>query len=290
MADKILLSELSEPNQQWWIHTEPTHRWVRVKVGGETIADSRHVLLVIEAGRLPVYYFPKSDVRLDLLRASDHHTRSPHKGKASYWDIKVGDRIIKNAAWGYPDPDPESKALKGYLTFVWDKVDAWYEEKEQIFKHPRDPYSRVDAIPSSRHVRVVLNGQIVADSTRPVIVFETGLTPRYYLPKEDVHTEFLEPSDTVSRCPYKGVASYWTANVGGKKYKDIVWSYRKPLPEIPKISGLFSFYNESVDALYVDGEKWKLSERDRLPYRKIPTDYDGDDGAEQSCGCYVPGK
>ncbi|MFT8317937.1 MAG: DUF427 domain-containing protein [Sporolactobacillus sp.] len=276
MTENASFCEITNPDQKWSIQIEPTHRWIRVKVGGETIVDSKQALLINEAGRLPVYYFPQADIRLNLLRPNDHFTTCIHKGEASYWDIILGDRVIKNAAWGYLNPNSGSEKIKGYISFLWNLVDHWYEEEEEIFVHARDPYTRVDAIPSSRHVQVVLGGQVVADSIRPVIVFETNLTPRYYLPKEDVRTVLLEPSETKTRCPYKGIASYWSVNVGGVKHKDIVWSYQQQLPEIPKIKGLFSFYNEQVDSLTVDGEEWELNRRDRLPYKKIPTDYDND--------------
>lgn len=254
---------------EWKIRIEPTRRWIRVKFAGETIADSKRVLVVTESGRLPVYYFPLSDVRTDLFEKTEQHTTCIHKGEASYWNIKVKDQVSENAVWGYLDPKLGSELIKGYVSFYWKKVDAWYEEEEEIFVHARDPYTRVDAISSSRHIQVVLDGQIVADSRRPVIVFETGLTPRYYLPKEDVRTNLLEPSDKTTRCPYKGIASYWSVNIGGKVYKDVVWSYVHPLPEIPKITGLLSFYNEEVDAVYVDGEKWSLRKEDRLPYKNV---------------------
>ena len=153
-------------------------------------------------------------------------------------------------------------------------MDHWYEEEEKIFLHPRDPYTRIDAIPSSRHIQVILNGKVVADSTRPVILFETGLTPRYYLPKEEIKTEYLIPSELKTQCPYKGWASYLSTKVDEKLYEDIVWVYEEPVPELPKIKGLYSFYNEKVDELIIDGEKWKLKSEDRLPYDKVPTDYD----------------
>lgn len=260
--------------QKWWIQIVPTPRWLRVKVGDMWIADSKRAVLINEAGRLPVYYFPQEDVRFDLLQKSGHHTYNPHKGQASYWNIVTDGRIIENAVWGYLDPEPESAALKGYVAFVWKAADHWYEEEEEVFLHPRDPYTRIDAIPSSRHIQVILNGQIVADSVRPVILFETGLTPRYYLPEEDIRMEYFIPSETQTRCPYKGIASYLSAEVGGKRYDDIVWSYQEPVPELPKIKGLYSFYNENVDQLTIDGEPWVLQQGDRLPYKKVPTDYD----------------
>lgn len=233
---------------------EPTPRWVRVMFGGETIADSKHVMLMRETGHPPVYYFPQEDVRMDLLVGTDRRTHCPYKGDASYWSVNVGDRVAENAVWSYLDPLPHSPEIKGYMAFYWRKMDAWYEEEEEVFVHPRDPYKRVDVMPSSRHVRVILGGVMVAESHRPWLLFETGLPTRYYFPKEDVRMELFEPSESHTRCPYKGVADYWSAKIGEHVFKDIVWSYPDPIPECPKIKGLLSFFNEKVDAIYVDGE------------------------------------
>ncbi|NUU61045.1 DUF427 domain-containing protein [Paenibacillus agri] len=229
-------------------------RRVRVEFEGVTIADSKNVITVHERGHLPVYYFPESDVRKDLFVESEHHSHCPWKGAASYWSIKVGDRISENAVWSYQNPIPESEPIKGYVSFYWNQVDAWFEEDEEIFVHPRDPYKRVDALQSSRHIQVVIDGVTVADSKRPIIVFETGVPVRYYLPKEDVKQEFLQETDLETRCPYKGKASYWSAEVNGTVHENIVWSYLNPIPEIPKIKEYLSFYNERVE-IYVDGEK-----------------------------------
>lgn len=236
------------------VEVEPSPRWVRVKLGGETIADSKQVLLLRETGHLPVYYFPAEDVRLELLTSTDHHTHCPYKGDASYWTVRTGDKVAENAVWSYPEPLPQRADIKGYLAFYWHKMDAWYEEEEEVFVHPRDPYKRVDTMPSSRHVKVVLGGQVVAESNRAHLLFETGLPTRYYLPQEDVRMDLLTPTDHHTRCPYKGIASYWSATVGGKLYHNIVWSYLDPIPECPRIKGLLCFFNERVDALSVDGE------------------------------------
>ena len=236
------------------IETELSPRWVRVKLGQETIADSKHVLLLRETGHLPVYYFPQGDVRMDLLEPTEHKTHCPYKGDASYWTVRTDSRVVENAVWGYLDPLLKRADIKGYVAFYWHKMDAWFEEEEEIFVHPRDPYKRIDTLSSSRHVRVVLGGETVADSRRPYLLFETGLPTRYYLPQEDVRMDLLEPTDSRSRCPYKGMARYWTANIGDNVYQDIVWSYPDPIPECPKIKGLLCFFNEKVDAIYVDGE------------------------------------
>jgi uncharacterized protein (DUF427 family) len=139
------------------------------------------------------------------------------------------------------------------VTFPWDGDVDWYEEDEQVHVHARDPHSRVDVLRSTRHVVVEFDGQVVADSTRPSLLFETWLPTRYYIPADDVRMDLLEPSATSSSCPYKGTARYWSARIGGRLAPDIVWSYPEPIAENPKIRGLLCFYNEHVD-LVVDGE------------------------------------
>lgn len=248
----------SDQRVEW----EPSPRWVRVKFGGEIIADSKRVMMLRETGHRPVYYFPREDVRMDLLTATERTTHCPLKGDAAYWTVKVGDKVAENAVWSYPDPIPEQTGLKGYLAFYWHKMDAWYEEEEEVFVHPRNPYKRVDTLPSSRHIRVVIEGETIADTRRPHLLFETALPTRYYIPKEDVRMELLEPTETHTRCPYKGIASYWSVNVGGKVFEDIVWSYPDPIPECPKIKDLLCFFNEKVD-IYLDGE---LQERPPSPW------------------------
>ncbi len=250
------------PDPDHRVDVEPSPRWVRVKFNGEIIADTKRALLLMETGNLPVYYFPPADVRMELLEPTDHHTTCPYKGVASYWTIKVGDRVAENAVWGYLDPLPAHPEIKGYLAFYWNKVDAWYEEEEQIYAHPRDPYHRVDALPSNRHVRVVIDGETVAETDHPHLLFETGLPTRYYIPREDVHMELLEPTDKHTRCPYKGEASYFSVRVGNQVYPDLVWTYPDPIPECPKIKNLLAFYNEKVD-IYVDGE---LQERPKTKW------------------------
>ena len=137
--------------------------------------------------------------------------------------------------------------------FEWDAVDAWYEEDEQIFVHPRDPYARVDALRSTRSVRVELDGIVLADCASPVMVFETGLPTRYYLDRTAVDFARLTPTDTVTACPYKGVTSgYWTAHLGDAVYPDIAWTYNFPTRQLLPIAGMVAFYNEKVD-IVLDG-------------------------------------
>jgi uncharacterized protein (DUF427 family) len=241
-------------NPDYKILFEPSPRRVRVQLNGEWIADSTNAHLLFETRHLPVYYFPRADVRLGLMTPTDHHTFCPYKGAASYWTIRVGHRVSENAVWGYPDPYDEVAAIADFVAFYWDRVDRWYEEDEEIFVHPRDPYKRVDVLASSRHVQVVLGGEIVADTRRAHFLFETRLPTRYYIPPEDVRMDLLVPCDKTTACPYKGRARYWSARIGDKLFPDIVWSYPEPIPECPKIKGLLAFFNEQVDEIRVDGK------------------------------------
>ena len=237
-----------------WIHVEESPRRVRVVFGGQTIADSRHAVLLREPRLVPVYYFPTSSVRTELMQPTAHRVRSPSRGEASYWTIRVGEKIAEHAAWSYPEPSPNASALRGHVAFQWNLMDAWYEEDEEVFVHARDPYKRVDVLPSSRHVRVVVHGETVADTRRPHLLFETGLPTRYYLPMGDVRRDLLVPSEIASRCPYKGLASYWSVRVGATTVADLAWSYLDPIPECPKIRGLVCFFQEREAMLSVDGE------------------------------------
>ncbi len=244
-------------NPDYHIRMEPSPRRVRVQFGNEWIADSTEMMLLYEVNHLPVYYFPVKDVRLDLLHPTEHSTHCPYKGDASYWTIEADGKTAENAVWAYQEPFDEMAAidLQDYCAFYWDRVDRWYEEDEEIFHHPRDPYKRVDTILSHRPVRVLLGGETVAETENARFLFETHLPPRYYIPREDVRMDFLTPTDTQTHCPYKGTAFYWSATVGGETYKDIVWSYESTVSECPKIKGLLCFYNEKVDAVFVDGRE-----------------------------------
>lgn len=162
--------------------------------------------------------------------------------------------------WGYEEPYAEVPYIQGYLAFYWNRVEGWYEEDEQMFVHPRDPYVRIDVLESRRRVRIVLGGETLADSRRVRFLFETGTVTRYYFPPEDVRRELLEPSASHTRCPYKGLADYWGVRIGDAFHPELVWSYPEPLGEVGKIKGLLAFYHEKVDALEVEGgaatEKW----------------------------------
>jgi uncharacterized protein (DUF427 family) len=253
---------VDRPDLSQQIRVERWPRRVRAVIGDVVVADSTRVLLLLEKGHLPVYYFPADDVRTDVMEPTGKHTRCPYKGEASYWTVKAGDREVANAVWSYLDPLPERTDIKAYMAFYWDRVDSWWEEDDEVFVHPRDPYHRVDVLNSSRHVRVEVDGQTVAETRRPRLLFETYLPTRFYIPKLDVRMDLLEETDTVTSCPYKGQARYWKLRAPGGTTKDIAWSYPFPIPECPKIENLVAFFNERAD-IYVDGE---LQPRPKSPW------------------------
>jgi uncharacterized protein (DUF427 family) len=242
----------SAGNPDHRVSFEPSAKRVRVAIGDMIIADTVNAGLVFETGYRPVYYFPLKDVRRDLLEQTEHRTHCPYKGDASYWAVKVAGRRIDNAAWSYEQPFDRIAQIKGHLAFYWDKVDHWFEEDEEIFGHARDPYCRIDVRPSSRAAQVVFNGAVVAHTRHGMFLFETGLPPRYYFPQQDVRMEYLTRSDTVTVCPYKGTAAYWSIRVGDRAVQDAVWAYLDPLPECPRIAGYLCFYPEKVDGLEVE--------------------------------------
>lgn len=252
------------PDRAKTILFEPTPRRLRVAVADTIIADTTRGMILIESGHLPVYYFPRGDIRFDLLEDSFHTTHCPYKGDAAYWHLAIGDRRIENAAWGYPRPaatapgyqppvGPSGESLSEYVAFYWHKMDHWYEEDEEVFVHPRDPYKRVDCIPSKRRVEIVIGGETVAESTGAVFLFETGLPVRYYLPREDIRAEILQPAETQTRCSYKGIARYHRVVIGGRDHGELAWYYPDPLPEAARIRDRIAFFNEKVDAIRIDG-------------------------------------
>lgn len=229
------------------LYWEPYRRRIRGVAGAETIVDTEGGMLLHETGLPPVLYVPAVDARGDLLEPTDHHSFCPFKGTASYLSIRSGDRTIENAAWTYPDPLPGCPPISGHLAFYWDRLDRWYEEDEELAGQLRDPYHRVDVLPSSRRVRVSWEGRLLAESSRPRVLFETGLPPRVYIPEEDVDTALLEPSATVRSCAYKGRATYLSVRGAGEAGQDVAWAHPEPLLDAERLRGHIAFEAERVD-------------------------------------------
>ncbi|HEY2297958.1 MAG TPA: DUF427 domain-containing protein [Jatrophihabitans sp.] len=239
----------------WWPLVEPTPRWIRVRLGAELIADSCNALLQVQYGPgplprsfLPTYYLPMDDVVPGALV-------DPVEDDAglTVWAVQTADQRADDAAWMHHAPSGPLASLAGMVTFTWREPMMWFEEDEPLLAHARDPHQRVDVVASSRAVQVARDGVILAESRQPLALFETTLPVRYYLPPADVRVE-LVPSRTRTVCPYKGVATWWAAQVGDELVEDIAWSYPSPVPENPRIAGLICFRNERVD-LVVDGEQ-----------------------------------
>lgn len=228
------------------VRIEPGGRRVRVMLAGEMVADTVEPLMVWETPYYPTYFFPEADIRTEFLVESGE-TRKTRLGETTQFSVKVND--VEGAAYAYPDIGRDE--LAGHYAFVWSTMDHWFEEDQEVFVHARDPYTRVDILPSGRRVRVEIDGVTVADSTNTSFLLETNLPTRYYFPKTDVRMDLLTPTDNATHCPYKGTARYWSLTVNGETYKDVLWGYDTPLPESQKIMGLVSFYNEKAN-IYVD--------------------------------------
>jgi uncharacterized protein (DUF427 family) len=197
------------------VYVEPWPRRVRALAGHEAIVDSERTVLVYETGGLPRYAFPVEDVSFEA------------------------------------EPEPE---VDGYVRVPWEAADRWLEEDEEIIVHPHDPYHRIEVLRSSRQVRVLVDRELLAESSRPRILFETGLPPRYYLPREDVRMESLEPADIGTGCAYKGWATYWDAVTSNGRVLAVAWSYPEPLREGELVQDLLCFFQERQEiAVEVDG-------------------------------------
>lgn len=244
------------------LYLDPMPYRIRVLFEGETIVDAFEPLLLHERGRLPVYYFKPDEVQRGFLESSE--TRTEGKGVLEYWTVRVGDREAPNAACSYLRPVEGAALLEGLFTFDWDAMDEWFCEDEQLFGHPRDPFSRIDTFKTSRHLRISLHGELLAETRRATALYETGLPPRYYVPEEDVRTELLVQSSSRSRCAYKGSASYWSAQIGDRLIEDLVWAYRDPERDAEPVRDLFCFFNERVD-LEIEGE---LAERPQTQWTR----------------------
>ncbi len=232
-------------------HVEPVPRRIRAELAGRTVLDTMAALYLWEWPFYPQYLIPAGDVDPDVLSSGSAREARPF-GSAVSVELRVGDTVRPGAGRRYVDaPDPR---LIDTVHLDWDAVDAWYEEAEQVFVHPRSPYVRVDALRSRRRVRVSLDGVTLAQSDAPVTVFETGLPTRHYLERGAVDFSHLTLSETVTECPYKGrTSATWSVVLGGRVHPDLAWSYHFPTRQLEPIAGLVAFYDERVD-VEIDGD------------------------------------
>jgi uncharacterized protein (DUF427 family) len=234
------------------VRVEPCGKRLRAYLDGQLVVDTIHALYVWEVPYYPYYYVPAADMRAELV-ATGRTTRSPSRGEAQHHDVQLGSSVARDAALTYPDSPLED--LRDQVRLDWNSMSAWFEEDEEIFFHARSPYARIDILPTSRHVRVEAGDTVLAESSRAHVLFETGLMPRWYIPKLDVRMDLLTLSETITHCPYKGTPVHYGFPVQGEgeEMVDVAWSYPTPLPESERIAGLVAFYDNRVRVL-VDGE------------------------------------
>ena len=235
------------------VRTEPIDKWVRGRLAGELVVETREPLLVWQEGFPPVYAFRRDEVLDGALRPTTEaydgpFFNGPHAPVEQWYDVVAGDASLPAAAWSLDDD-----AVRGRVVLTWEPGRLeWTEEDEPVTAHPRDPHKRVEALRSSRQVEVAVDGVTLASSDRPVLLLETHLPTRYYLPREDVRLDLLVPTDNTSVCPYKGRAdAYWTWP-GPPAVHNVAWSYSAPAGAVAEVAGRVAFYNELVD-LTVDG-------------------------------------
>jgi uncharacterized protein (DUF427 family) len=226
------------------VRTEQSEKRVRAYLEGHLVADTLHPLLVWEIPYYPAYYLPVADVTAELVDTGEV-VHSPSRGDGHVHDVRVDGLVAPGAAVTYPDSPIER--LHDQVKIDWASMTSWFEEDDEVFTHPRSPYSRIDILPSSRHVTVRVGDTVVADSVRAHVLHETGLPPRWYLPKGDVRMDLLTPSETITHCPYKGTAGHLHGHVGDATVEDIAWTYPTPLRESLQIAGLVSFYPDKVE-------------------------------------------
>ncbi|HJQ43094.1 MAG TPA: DUF427 domain-containing protein [Jatrophihabitantaceae bacterium] len=232
-------------------HVEPCPRRIRGVLAGRTVVDTVRALYVWDGPPpYPQYYVPIDDLAADVL-IDEGTVQQVRRGAAHVHGLRVGDKDRPASVRVF---GADSDRVDGYARLDWAALDAWFEEDEQVFVHPRDPFSRVDVVRSRRSVRVELDGTMLADSDATVFLFETGLPTRYYFDRTEVRFEHLRHTDTQTQCPYKGITSdYWSAVLGDTVHEDIAWSYNFTTAVCLPIAGLVAFFNERVD-VFVDGE------------------------------------
>jgi uncharacterized protein (DUF427 family) len=242
-----------DPLPERLLYAEPLRRRMRVRFGGSWIADSEHVVLLHEPGRYPVAYFPLSDIAADALQSTEHITRHRDLGATSWYAVRVGEQSTPRAAWQHTEVPPHAADLKERVAFGWRAMDGFYEEDERIVGHAADSYHRIDIRQTSRHLDVHRGDQLIADSTRPLVLYESGFAPRWYVPRADVDESALTPVEGQTFCPYKGLASYYDIGDAHRA----VWSYEHAWDEVRRISGLLSFEPDKV-SLHLDGTPLRL--------------------------------
>jgi len=242
-----------EPLPKRLLYVEPLRRRMRVRFGGIWIADSEDVLLLFEPGRYPMAYFPKADVLPDVLQRSEHTTRHPDLGPTSWYTVRASEKIAPRGAWQHVDLPVYASELQARVAFAWPSMDAFYEEDERIMGHAADSYHRIDIRQTFRRLVVRHHDRILVDTKRPVVLYESGFAPRWYVERADVDESALTLVEHQTFCPYKGLCSYY--DISGARLA--AWSYSNAYPQVSRISGLLSFEPDLV-SVQLDGVRLRL--------------------------------
>jgi uncharacterized protein (DUF427 family) len=244
---------IPDPLPDRLLFAEPLRRRMRVRFGGTWIADSDDVVLLHEPGRYPVAYFPLDDITAAVLQPGEHTTRHRDFGPTAWYAVRAGTQSTPRAAWQHTELPDHAGELKGRVAFAWRAMDAFYEEDERIVGHAADSYHRIDIRQTSRHLAVHQDGRVVADTTRPLVLYESGFAPRWYVPRADVDETALTPAQGQTFCPYKGLASYYDI----AEARRAAWSYEDAWAEVRRISGLVSFEPDKIE-VRLDGTRLRL--------------------------------
>jgi uncharacterized protein (DUF427 family) len=253
------------------LFAEPLRRRMRVKFAGSWIADSDDVVLLHEPARYPVAYFPLGAVRDGVLEPGEHTTRHQDLGTTAWYTVRVGEQSKPRAAWQHVDLPSYAGELKGRVAFAWRAMDAFYEEDERIVGHAADAYHRIDIRQASRHLVVRDGDRVIADTRRPLALYESGFAPRWYVPRDDVEQAALTAVEGQTFCPYKGLCSYY--DIGDAHRAG--WSYEDAWTDVRRISGMISFEPDKVE-VHLDGARLRLEPGQSViphgPDRDLTTD------------------
>jgi uncharacterized protein (DUF427 family) len=244
---------LPGPLPERLLFAEPLRRRMRVRFQGTWIADSEDVLLLFEPGRYPVAYFPETDVSSGTLQRTEYTTRHRDLGLTSWYTVRAGEQSAQRGAWQHVELPDYASELRGRVAFAWRAMEAFYEEDDRIVGHAADSYHRIDIRQASRRLVVRHRDHIIADTKRPVVLYESGFAPRWYVPRADVDESALTPVERQTFCPYKGLCSYY--DIGDAR--GAAWSYHEAYPEVGRISGLVSFEPDMV-SVQLDGTQLHL--------------------------------
>jgi len=235
------------------LYAEPLRRRLRAERGGQTVVQSDDAVLLFEPGRYPVAYFPIEDFADGALVATDHRSTHDDLGETAWFEVAGGTRSAARGAWQHVALPEHAAILEGKVALAWRAMDAFHEEEDRILGHAADPYHRIDVRHSSRHLVVRAGDRVVADTKSPLVLYESGFAPRWYVPRGDVVAETLTLVEQQTFCPYKGIASYY--DIDGTR--QAAWSYRAPIDDMAAIGDLVSFEPDRVEVT-LDGERLAL--------------------------------